>query len=113
MSKFYNSKRKRNLFEPDSKIPYRISRSKIDLFLNCPRCFYLDRRLGVSQPPGFPFSLNSAVDKLLKKEFDILRKKGEAHPLMKKFGIDAIPLKHEKLDEWRDPFKGITYHEKQ
>jgi len=45
----------------------------------------------------------------LKKEFDILREKGEAHPLMKKFGINAVPFKHERLNEWRDPFKGITY----
>ena len=110
MSKYYNAKRKSNLYTPG--VSFRLSRSKLDLFLNCPRCFYLDRRLGVSQPPGFPFSLNSAVDKLLKKEFDILREKGEAHPLMIKFGIKAIPLKHKNLDEWRDPFKGITYHDK-
>jgi len=112
MSKYYNPKRKGNLYDPSSKDSFRLSRSKIDLFLNCPRCFYLDRKLGVAQPPGFPFSLNSAVDKLLKKEFDILREKGQAHPLMKRFGIDAIPLKHESLNEWRDPFKGITYHDK-
>ena len=112
MSKYYNPKRKGNLYDPSSKDSFRLSRSKIDLFLNCPRCFYLDRKLGVAQPPGFPFSLNSAVDKLLKKEFDILRAKGQAHPLMKQFGIDAIPLKHESLNEWRDPFKGITYQDK-
>lgn len=111
MSKYYNAKRKNNLYIPG--MSFRLSRSKLDLFLNCPRCFYLDRKLGVAQPPGFPFSLNSAVDKLLKKEFDILREKGETHPLMVKFGIDAIPLKHEKLNEWRDPFKGITYYERQ
>ncbi len=79
-----------------------MSRSKIDLFMNCPRCFYLDRRLGVGQPPGFPFNLNSAVDELLKKEFDIHRAKGTAHPLMEKYGIDAVPFQHEKMDEWRD-----------
>ncbi|MEK7549112.1 MAG: PD-(D/E)XK nuclease family protein [Patescibacteria group bacterium] len=106
MSKFYNPQRKRNLFDPESKVPYRISRSKIDLFLNCPRCFYLDRRLGVGQPPGFPFSLNAAVDKLLKKEFDIHRAKGEPHPLMKAYGLDLIPLQHEKMDEWRDALRG-------
>lgn len=106
MSKFYNPQRKRNLFEPDSKISYRLSRSKIDLFLNCPRCFYLDRRLGVSQPPGFPFSLNSAVDKLLKKEFDIHRADKTAHPLMKAYGLDLIPFQHKKMDEWRDALGG-------
>jgi CRISPR/Cas system-associated exonuclease Cas4 (RecB family) len=112
MSSYYNPNRKSNLYSPDSSIPFRLSRSKIDLFLNCPRCFYLDRKLGVAQPPGFPFSLNSAVDKLLKKEFDLLREKQEVHPLMKKFDVDAIPLKHENLNLWRDPFKGITYHDK-
>jgi len=113
MSKYYNPQRKSNLFDKNSKEFFRLSRSKIDLFLNCPRCFYLDRKLGVAQPPGFPFSLNSAVDRLLKKEFDILREKGEAHPLMKQFGINAIPLKHEKLNQWRDALSGgITYLDK-
>ncbi len=113
MSKYYNPNRKSNLFDKNSQQSFRLSRSKIDLFLNCPRCFYLDRRLGVGQPPGYPFSLNSAVDKLLKKEFDILREIGKAHPLMKQFGIDAIPLKHEKLSLWRDALSGgITYLDK-
>lgn len=106
MSEFYNSKRKRNLFDPASAIPYKVSRSKIDLFLNCPRCFYLDRRLGVAQPPGYPFSLNSAVDKLLKKEFDIHRAKKVPHPLMKNYGLDLVPFEHEKMDEWRDSLGG-------
>lgn len=88
---------------------FRLSRSKIDMFLNCPRCFYLDRKLGVAQPPGFPFSLNSAVDKLLKKEFDIHRAGATAHPLMKKYRIDAVPYLHPKMDEWRDALRaGIT-----
>lgn len=105
MTRYYNSKRK-NVFDPNSNKPFRLSRSKIDLFLNCPRCFYLDRRLGVAQPPGFPFSLNSAVDALLKKEFDIHRAKGTAHPLMKAYGIDAVPFRHEDMDEWRDSLRG-------
>lgn len=110
MSQFYNPKRTKNLFDPLSKHPFRLSRSKIDLFLNCPRCFYLDRRLGVAQPPGFPFALNSAVDKLLKKEFDIHRARGSQHPLMKAYGLDAIPLAHEKMEEWRDSLSGgITF----
>ena len=48
----------------------KISRSKIDLFLECPRCFYLDVVKKIKRPPGFPFNLNNAVDMLLKKEFD-------------------------------------------
>ena len=110
MSQYYNPNRTKNLYDPDSKDLFRLSRSKIDLFLNCPRCFYLDRKLGVAQPPGYPFSLNSAVDALLKKEFDIYRAKASSHPLMEEFAIDAVPLTHEKIDEWRDSLRrGITF----
>lgn len=109
MSDYYNSKRTRNLFDPNSEKPFKLSRSKIDLFLECARCFYLDRRLGVARPPGFPFTLNSAVDSLLKKEFDIHRVVRTSHPLMKKYGIDAVPFNHESINEWRDTFKGVQY----
>lgn len=110
MSEYYNPKKTWGLFDPKSKQPYRLSRSKIDLFLNCPRCFYMDRRLGLSQPPGYPFSLNSAVDALLKKEFDVHRAQQKAHPLMEKYGVNAVPYANPKMDEWRDAFKrGITY----
>jgi len=110
MSQYYNSQRTKNLHDSDSKEPFRISRSKIDLFLECPRCFYLDRKLGVGRPPGFPFSLNNAVDALLKQEFDVYRAKGTKHPFMATYKINAVPFKHEKLEEWRDArTRGITY----
>lgn len=110
MSQYYNPNRIRNRYDSSSSEPFRMSRSKIDLFIKCPRCFYLDRKLGVAQPPGYPFSLNSAVDKLLKKEFDIHRANRTQHPLMKKYGIDAVPLAHEKIEEWRDSLRrGITF----
>lgn len=105
MSQYYNPNRKRNIYDPDGE-PFRLSRGKIDDFIKCPRCFYMDRRLGVAQPPGYPFSLNSAVDKLLKKEFDVHRARGTKHPLMETYGIDAVPLAHEKIDEWRDSLRG-------
>ncbi|MFA5028652.1 MAG: PD-(D/E)XK nuclease family protein [Candidatus Methylomirabilota bacterium] len=96
-------------FNPKSHEPFRLSRSGIDLFISCPRCFYLDKRFGVGQPPGFPFSLNAAVDFLLKKEFDIHRTNNTTHPLMQSYGVDAIPFTHPKLDEWRENFKGIHF----
>ena len=102
--------RKRVLYSPESEEAFRISRSKIDLFLNCPRCFYLDRRLGVSQPGSPPFSLNNAVDELLKKEFDHYREIQKPHPLCVENGIDAVPFKHSELDRWRDSLRrGIDY----
>lgn len=110
MSKSLTARRTRNLFDPKNGKPFKLSRSKLELFVSCPRCFYLDRRLGVGQPPGFPFNLNSAVDHLLKKEFDHYRTKKQPHPLMQTHGIDAIPYSDERLDEWRTNFKGVAYH---
>jgi len=106
-------KRKRGLYDPESETPFKLSRSKIDLFLECPRCFYMDRRLGISRPSGPAFTLNMAVDTLLKKEFDIHRAAGSQHPLMKTYGLDAVPVAHEMLDKWRTNFTGVQcLHEK-
>lgn len=109
MSDYYNPKRTRNLFNPSSEEPFKISRTKIEAFVNCPRCFYLDVRTGTGQPPGYPLSLNSAVDRLLKKEFDIHRVEKTRHPLMEEYGIDAVPYQHEDIDAWRDVRRGISY----
>ena len=103
------SVRKKNIFDPKSEEPFRLSRAKLELFIECPRCFYLDRRLGIGRPEGPPFVLNKTVDTLLKKEFDIHRANGEPHPLMKKYKVDAIPFAHEDMDKWRETFGGIEY----
>ena len=109
MSKYYRGKRSRNIYDPADPAPFKLSRSKLEAFMNCPRCFYIDRRLGVGQPPGYPFNLNSAVDALLKNEFDIYRAQGKPHPLMVRNRVDAVPAAHEKLDEWRENFKGVQH----
>jgi hypothetical protein len=101
--------RTRNLYDPASEKPYKLSRSKVDLFLNCRRCFYIDRRLGISQPGGYPFNLNIAVDHLLKKEFDHYRENQQPHPYLIENNIRAIPFQHPDLNIWRENFKGVTY----
>ena len=101
--------RTKNIYSPESDKPFKLSRSKVDNFVSCRRCFYIDRRLGVGQPPGFPFNINSAVDELLKKEFDQYRAEGKPHPYMKNVDRNLIPYRHEKLDEWRENFKGVQF----
>lgn len=100
---------KRSPYDPGSKAPFSLSRSKVDMFLKCPRCFYLDQRLGVKIPSGPGFSLNTAVDHLLKKEFDIRRARNVAHPLMEAYGIKAVPARHPDLENWRNNFRGIRF----
>ena len=102
MSDYYKPQKTRNLFSPTTSEPYRVSRSGIDLFLQCARCFYLDKRLGTARPPGFPFNLNSAVDELLKREFDIHRAQGTPHRIMREHGVDAVPFADDRMDEWRE-----------
>ncbi len=97
----------RNIY--DGSKTFKVSRSGIELFVECPCCFYLNNRLGIRRPSGPPFNINKAVDKLLKKEFDIHRAKKSQHPLMAKYGINAVPFHHKLMDEWRENFKGIQY----
>ena len=70
------------LFDTSSEEPFVLSRSRIDNFLECPRCFYLTNKIGIARPPSFPFNLNNAVDELLKNEFDIYREQKKPHPIM-------------------------------
>ena len=95
----------RKVFDPASKEAFTISRSKLDVFSDCRRCSYLDLRLGVSRPSMPSFTLNNAVDELLKREFDTHREAGTQHPIMKKYGVDAVPFKDERIAEWRDALR--------
>jgi len=98
---------------PTSDKPFKLSRSGIDLIRECPRCFYLDKRLRIGRPKGFPFNINSAVDTLLKREFDYYRECREPHPLMAECGVDAVPFLHPELSKWRQNFTGVRYLHKQ
>ena len=111
VSEYYKSQRTSNLYEANSTEQYRLSRNKIELYLDCERCFYFDRKLGKGRPPGYPFSLNSAVDTLLKREFDQHRENGTVHPLVKSNGLNLVPLNDDRIEEWRDALRrGITHH---
>ncbi len=95
------------IYTPGQKEPFEVSRYRIDMFKECPRCFYLYARKRVKRPSWPAFTLNSAVDILLKKEFDVHRAEKESHPLMKSYGINAVPFQHPKMSDWRDNFEGV------
>jgi CRISPR/Cas system-associated exonuclease Cas4 (RecB family) len=95
-------------YKPGQAAPFKVSRSKIELFMQCPRCFWLDVRLKITRPNSPPFNINKAIDELFKKEFDTYRVKGEPHPLMVEYKVDAIPLQHDQLDTWRETFVGVV-----
>ncbi|MBU2540683.1 MAG: PD-(D/E)XK nuclease family protein [Candidatus Omnitrophica bacterium] len=90
----------------------KLSRSKLELFLDCPRCFWLNINKKIKRPPSFPYTINSAIDALLKQEFDVHRENGTAHYLIKKYNIDAIPYKCKEINAWRHNFTGIQFQHK-
>jgi RecB family exonuclease len=92
--------------------PFQLSPNSLNLFLECPHCFWLDKRKGIKRPQPFPYALNAAVDQLLKQEFDSYRAKGEPHPLLVQHNIEAklFPNQH-MLNQWRSNFVGIRYHD--
>ncbi len=90
-----------------------LSRSKIDLFIECPRCLYLDVARGIARPSGPPFTLNNAVDALMKAEFDRYRAAGEPHPIFATVGLDAVPFRHPDLDRWRHNFTGLRWKDEE
>ena len=85
----------------------KLSRTKIELFTNCPRCFWLDVVQKVKRPFGPPFTINNAVDYLMKQEFDVHRADGTPHPVMVANNIDAVPYQSEHMDKWRHNFTGV------
>jgi CRISPR/Cas system-associated exonuclease Cas4 (RecB family) len=97
----------RTIYKPNQNEDFKISRSKFSDFLTCPRCFYMDRILGLAEPSTPGWALNSATDELLKKEFDICREQQVPHRLFGKYGLDhVVPFKHEEMDAWRDALRG-------
>jgi len=96
----------KNIYKSNQTNDFKISRSKFSDFLSCPRCFYMDRILGLSEPGMPAWSLNSATDELLKREFDICREKQIPHRLFERFGLEhVVPFQHEEMDAWRDALR--------
>ena len=104
-------RRTRNIYTPNQKDDFKLSRSKFSDFLTCQRCFYLDRVEGL-KPPGTPgWSLNAATDELLKKEFDHCRKQQVPHRLFAPNGLkDVVPFDHPEMDHWRDSLRHGLIH---
>ena len=94
--------RKGTIYQKGTNEVFKISRSKFSNFIDCPRCFYLERVKGLKDP-GMPgWALNTAVDELLKKEFDYYRKIQKPHPFVIENKLNFIPFQHEKIDYQRD-----------
>lgn len=95
-------------YQAGQTAPFKVSRSKIELFMQCPRCFWLDTKLKIKRPNGPPFNINKTIDELYKKEFDGYRAKSQPHPIMTENKVQAVPYAHQDLDKWRHNFTGVV-----
>jgi len=96
-------KRHRGAYKPElADVPFELSRSKIETYVKCKQCFYLEKIWGV-KPPSIPgFNLNSNTDTLLKRDFNQYRGR-EAHPIMASAGLQhLVPFEHEDLEKWEN-----------
>jgi hypothetical protein len=101
------------LFDPASAEPFKVSRNKVEEHVRCSRCSVMNLRYGLKKPSSPPFTLNSAVDGLLKKELDVHREAQTVHPIVADAGLELVPFQHPQIDEWRSNFKGIQFlHER-
>ena len=90
--------------------PIQLSPSSLNLYLECPFCFWLEKKRGIRRPPPYPYALNSAVDILLKQEFDKYRAKDEVHPLLVENNIPAKLFRDQRLlNRWRNNFEGLRW----
>ena len=101
---------KHTVFDPNRDDPFILSRTAIDEFLDCPKCFYLKRRLGLAFPKSFPLTLAIATDAILKNEFDeIRRNRHQKHHVWKENKLNVCTFSHQDLGNWRNNFRGIRY----
>jgi CRISPR/Cas system-associated exonuclease Cas4 (RecB family) len=97
---------------------YKLSPSRINLFFECKRCFWLRVNEGVKRPSGpFP-SLPGGMDTEIKKHFDRFRERDEVPPELEEADIEAEPLDDQEFLEkarswqtepkWHDPQTGAV-----
>lgn len=84
-----------------------LSRTALEEFLKCPRCFYLHRRKGLKQLSRIPLTLAVATDALLKNEFDAIRGTDASHPVWDANQLHVRAFAHPDLETWRSNFKGL------
>ncbi len=103
---------KKKLYIKNNLTPFTISRTKIDLFFDCQRCFYLDQRFGIKRPHGTSLVINKFVVNHFKNILNEFRINQNIFPDSAKINKKLIPSNNTFLEDWTHPFKGISYIEK-
>ncbi|PJE57699.1 MAG: hypothetical protein COU82_00575 [Candidatus Portnoybacteria bacterium CG10_big_fil_rev_8_21_14_0_10_38_18] len=87
----------------------RLSPSSLNLFLECPRCFWLQIREGIHRPRGAYPSLPIGMDGVIKVYFDKHREKSKLPPEIEGKVKGNLVHDQELLKRWRNWRTGLEY----
>ena len=89
----------------------KLSPSTLNLFLECPRCFWMDKVKGIKRPRGIFPSLPGGMDRVIKLHFDGFRAKDSLPPELNGASFDGIKLYRDQaqLEKWRSWRTGLEY----
>ncbi len=79
----------------------RLSPSSLNIFLDCPKCFWLEKNRSIKRPRGIFPSLPGGMDSVIKTYFDAYRIKDEMPPEVKDRLQGKLFANMSKLEKWR------------
>ena len=90
----------------------KLSPSSLNLFLECSRCFWLDKVKNIKRPRGIFPSLPGGMDRVIKLHFDNFRSKGELPPELGGDDFKGVKLfpDQAQLEKWRSWRTGLEYN---
>lgn len=89
-----------------------LSPSSLNLYLECPKCFYLEHKEGIHRPRGIFSTLPSGMDILIKKYFDKYRNVGRVPPELEEQVPDLkLYADAEQLNKWRSWRTALAYED--
>lgn len=83
--------------------------SGLNLFLECPRCFWLRYNEKIHRPDIVFPSLPGGMDRIIKEYFDRYRKLGKMPPELEGKVKGALFSDQELLDRWRNWRQGLNF----
>jgi CRISPR/Cas system-associated exonuclease Cas4 (RecB family) len=84
-----------------------LSNSRLGLYAECPRCFWLEINAGIKRPDTIFPSLPGGLDLLFKRYFDRFRDRGELPPEVRGQLPGKLLPDTQTIDRWRDWRRGI------
>ncbi|MFA4858376.1 MAG: PD-(D/E)XK nuclease family protein [Candidatus Margulisiibacteriota bacterium] len=87
----------------------KFSPTALNLFLECPRCFWLQYNKGIHRPAGIFPSLPGGMDIVIKKYFDAYREKGLLPPEIEGKVDGRLLPDMELMKKWRNWRSGLSF----